>query len=1758
VIAGTLEIQLLANMARLQQDMDQAKRVVGNAMDGIERAAASAKAALGGIAAGLVLTAITDKTFGAIKSLADLSDMAQKTGASVENLSKILKVASATGFDASAIDAGLVKLSKGMATVDNDTNKVNQALKALGLSATDSAGKMRDPAQVYIDIATKLSTFKDSANKTAIAIDLMGKSGAQQLPFFNDMVEHLGKFSATSTEAAKQAERLSEAFGVMKTKSGEAFTAFAIDLMPTFERISTAFSESSKGASSFALAAKAISVVLETLVILGSEVAYVFRAMGTEIGGIAAQMAALAKLDFAGFKAIGKAMKEDAAAARLEHDKFIQSVMNGKKVIAESAPTKSLDYLSGKEKKEVAEKISDYQKLTQEIAKLTAEQQKRLELGRALTTSEKRLADLIADRATGAKKLTGHEFELAKAQLAGLDAVEKQVIAAEKLKKAREEIAQIVTNAEAADKEYIARLELENSLVGKSVLQQSLLRAEFEANLTLKRQYADIDKAAKGTIDPAAIEKLKAESAVRIQAIKDVAKAKIDADYITKVNSTLQAHKNPEMTQLMGARLMPEEVARQTAAAHAEHAIALAKINDLDVIRGKIEIEAKLKADIARATAEAQDMELVRATGADILATEAAEKIAKYGADNVEFEAAALAMSRDKALIEAKGFEERNKQLAARVQFFTAEAEAAKEKLGMSANQLAFDNANLKLQQDLLDIQKFAGDADEQRRLGLAKQIELQGELIGFLAKKRNLDMSQVGSGEELVKINEELLRLKTAIDGLDTGAAAKADLAAKAAQKQLDAAKLLADTTKKTINTNMVTQFESDFHAGMLRLMEFGNTSWNAMIKSWKNSFKVNVVDYIYKEFAKPFVFKAIMSIAGVLGANGLAAAAGTEADKSPLFGGHSSTTDWMTIGKALWDGMSNGFTAFGKMVETGLSKAGMSAANAGAAGTAASYLGAGLAGVTIGTFIAGDKTLLGMNGMTTSVLGSALMWALAPALGPLGLFIGGVAGGALNFLFGSGPKVSGESTVAGSFSGAGFEGAINTPWTQKNGVLRRNGHGTDVTPLSDPAQQLLNGMIGQSATSFARLITLSGDAARSVDGWNFAINRALTNEEDITKLFGEMADSMGTFVIPELEKFRAKGENLADTAVRMGDEYIITDSIFKMLGFTTAETGIASLGMRDSLIQLMGGIQATSATMDSYYKNFYTAEEQHANSLRQVNDAFKVLGVTAPTTRDEFRKLAETLIQDTTPAGQALFASAMKLNPAFAAVTQSTEELAAAAKDAMASIGSALDRLRGTGSASLLQAQLAQDTAMVALTAAAPWILTMEQLQTITMEDAGNYSTANKLLIAGALGAAASLKELKDRIRADALANAQKAVTDAFSTVQKTVQAERDLITKAYQDSLDKVNKSVTVVTASIDKLKSLSNALKQAVAGIMPPSRAEAQAQIMTALAIARAGGGLPTAESLAGALQSISEPSQKLFSTFVEWQTDQKITANNIAALAGMSDEQITVQDKQLGVLEATRQVLEGTQAETMKRLDGILTRGQKQIDQMTGIDTSVISVATAVNYMAETLNNYLRVKNNEPGFVGNESAGSGTGPGGTYTFEDQARDRYGAGATTGAGRGGVASSGGMGGDSTAFNIAWSLLNHVPYNSRANQDALAQYYRELTASKPVQYRIPPGFANGGIFGGGYRVVGENGPELEYTGQSRIHSNADSKKLLNNDDVVAVVRELIATVKAGDIAIAKNTGESARLAKRWDGQGLLVRAESAAPLLVRETPA
>lgn len=83
-----------------------------------------------------------------------------------------------------------------------------------------------------------------------------------------------------------------------------------------------------EGQESASLLANAFVTAVEALQVFGANVKFVFQGVGREIGAIAAQIAALARLDITGFRAISDAVKEDGVRARAELDALERRILN--------------------------------------------------------------------------------------------------------------------------------------------------------------------------------------------------------------------------------------------------------------------------------------------------------------------------------------------------------------------------------------------------------------------------------------------------------------------------------------------------------------------------------------------------------------------------------------------------------------------------------------------------------------------------------------------------------------------------------------------------------------------------------------------------------------------------------------------------------------------------------------------------------------------------------------------------------------------------------------------------------------------------------------------------------------------------------------------------------------------------------------------------------------------------------------------------------------------------------------------------------------------------------------------------------------------------------------------------------------------------------------------------------------------------------------------------------------------------------------
>lgn len=205
--------------------------------------AALASASLG-VAGALALA-----TRRAIDHADAVSKMAQKAGVTTEALSRLAYAAKFSDISTEDLTTSLGKLAKSMADATaNTTGQAASAFAALGISVTDSSGKLRGADAVFSDIADRFSRIEDGSTKTAISMALLGKSGADLIPLLNGGATELKRFAdesdrtgnTVSTKTAKAAEKFNDTMTTLSTTLAGVALRLAEALLPELQKFANA------------------------------------------------------------------------------------------------------------------------------------------------------------------------------------------------------------------------------------------------------------------------------------------------------------------------------------------------------------------------------------------------------------------------------------------------------------------------------------------------------------------------------------------------------------------------------------------------------------------------------------------------------------------------------------------------------------------------------------------------------------------------------------------------------------------------------------------------------------------------------------------------------------------------------------------------------------------------------------------------------------------------------------------------------------------------------------------------------------------------------------------------------------------------------------------------------------------------------------------------------------------------------------------------------------------------------------------------------------------------------------------------------------------------------------------------------------------------------------------------------------------------------------------------------------------------------
>lgn len=213
-VIGALRVALSADTGELEDGLKRGS-------DELKKFGRDVAAVAAGVGLEKFVEKLTESFVRLIKESIEIADqmgkLSQKIGIPVESLSSLTVAAKLADVTTEQLGKSMARLSKNMiAAAAGGTNDAAAAFQYLGISAKQLS--TLQPDQVLAKISDKFAAMQDGANKTAVAIALFGRAGAEMIPLLNmggKSMEEMTKTATAlglviSTQTAKQSEEFND------------------------------------------------------------------------------------------------------------------------------------------------------------------------------------------------------------------------------------------------------------------------------------------------------------------------------------------------------------------------------------------------------------------------------------------------------------------------------------------------------------------------------------------------------------------------------------------------------------------------------------------------------------------------------------------------------------------------------------------------------------------------------------------------------------------------------------------------------------------------------------------------------------------------------------------------------------------------------------------------------------------------------------------------------------------------------------------------------------------------------------------------------------------------------------------------------------------------------------------------------------------------------------------------------------------------------------------------------------------------------------------------------------------------------------------------------------------------------------------------------------------------------------------------------------------------------------------------------------
>lgn len=200
--AGSIVIDLLMKTGAFETDSKRAEKRLKDIQKTAKQFGVAVGAAM--VTAGTAIAAVTVK---AIEFADEIDHMSTQLGISTETLSGWAYATGQAGTSFDALARGMPRLTKALADAQDEGSRLNRLFATLGVETLDPlTGKLRSVEDVLPDLADRFKGITSETTKSALAMELFGRSGAE-------MAEFLSLGSDGITELTDQAKELGVVIG---------------------------------------------------------------------------------------------------------------------------------------------------------------------------------------------------------------------------------------------------------------------------------------------------------------------------------------------------------------------------------------------------------------------------------------------------------------------------------------------------------------------------------------------------------------------------------------------------------------------------------------------------------------------------------------------------------------------------------------------------------------------------------------------------------------------------------------------------------------------------------------------------------------------------------------------------------------------------------------------------------------------------------------------------------------------------------------------------------------------------------------------------------------------------------------------------------------------------------------------------------------------------------------------------------------------------------------------------------------------------------------------------------------------------------------------------------------------------------------------------------------------------------------------------------------------------------------------------------